>query len=111
MKASFRTLFVLALVLGFVAAATAEDKVTELKGTICCGKCELKETKDCANCIKVKEDGKDVIYYFDDEGKKEAYHKTICTEAKKGSVKGTVTEKDKKKYIKPVKDGVKFEKE
>jgi len=109
MKAALKTLLVLTLVGGFVAVATADDKEVTLKGTICCGKCELKETKDCATCIKVKEGDKEVIYFFDDEGKKETYHKTICSEAKKGSVKGTVSEKDKKMYIKPVKDSVKFD--
>jgi hypothetical protein len=102
------------LVLGVVVALQAAeekkaDKEVTLKGTICCTKCELNETTDCGNAIKVKEDGKDVIYYFDDKGKAEKYHEGICGEPKKGSVTGVVTTKDKKKYIKPKKDGVKFD--
>ena len=89
--------------------ADKKDKEVTLKGTIVCTKCELGETSDCANAIKVKEDGKDVVYYFDDNGKAEKYHATICTEPRKGSVTGVVTTKDKKKYIKPKKDGVKFD--
>jgi hypothetical protein len=82
---------------------------TELKGTIVCTKCELKETAECGNAIKTKIDGKEVTVYFDDKGKGEKYHKTICADTKAGSVTGVVSEKDKKKFITPAKDGVKFE--
>ena len=67
------------------------------------------ETKACGNAIKTQIDGKDVTVYFDDKGKGEKYHKGICSDPKKGSVTGVVTEKDKKKFITPAKDGVKFE--
>jgi hypothetical protein len=109
MRAAWSGLLGMAVLLVLVANASAEDKEVTLKGTILCGKCELKETKDCANVIRVDEDGKEVVYYFKDNGKKEKYHKKICTEPKKGSVTGTVSEKDGKKYITPKKDGVKFE--
>jgi hypothetical protein len=109
----------LVLVLGVAVALQADeqkdkgdkkDKEVTLKGMICCTMCQLKETSECGNAIKVKEDGKDVIYYFDDKGKAEKYHDAICTDGpKKGSVTGVVTTKDKKKYIKPKKDGVKFD--
>ena len=117
MKTTLRRMLALTLVLGLAMVARAEDKKDEVKkdkevkltGTICCTMCELKETKDCGNAIKVKEGDKEVIYYFDDNGKTEKYHGTICEGPKKGSVTGVVTTKDKKKYIKPAKDGVKFE--
>jgi hypothetical protein len=86
-----------------------KPKEVTLKGTIVCTKCELGETDDCGNAIKVKEGDKTVIYYIDDNGKKEKYHKTFCTAPQKGSVTGVVSEKDKKKFIKPSKDGVKFD--
>lgn len=100
MRATFTILLVLTVAFAFLAGVQAkEDKEVELKGTITCAKCDLKETKKCATVIKVKEDGKDVIYYFDKDADKK-HHKTICTEAKEGSVKGTVSEKDGKKYVK-----------
>ena len=96
--------------------AKKDDKDTKevtLKGTITCGKCDLKKADACANVIKVTEkDGdkeKDVIYWLKDEGKDEKYHGKICQSAKKGSVTGVVAEKDGKKWITPSKDGVKFD--
>jgi hypothetical protein len=95
MLAGLAVVFVLAL------GAQADDKKGKeetLKGTITCAKCDLKEADKCATVIKVTKDGKDTVYYFDDaSGKKN--HKTICTSAKKGSVTGTVSEKDGKKII------------
>jgi hypothetical protein len=82
-----------------VAARADDQKEVELKGTITCAKCDLKESPTCHTVIKVKgDDGKDVVYYFDKAGTKK-YHKPICTEAKEGTVKGTVEEKDGKKWI------------
>jgi hypothetical protein len=89
----------------------ADDKPTTgkevtLKGTIMCAKCALKEkgiTK-CTTAIRVKEDGKETTYYFNDKGHGEEYHEPVCGgEKKEGTVKGTVTEKDGKKWIKPTK--------
>jgi hypothetical protein len=114
MRAALSILLGVAMVFVANVSVRAEEKKEEKKevtltGTIVCTKCELSETKDCGNAIKTKIDGKDVIVYFDDKGKGEKYHKTICAETKKGSVTGIVTEKDKKKFITPSKDGVKFE--
>jgi hypothetical protein len=105
----------LMLALGICAVAlqnaTAEDgKEVTLKGQLVCAKCELKETPKCANAIRVKEEGKDVVYYFKDKGGAESYHKACCQAPADGSVKGVVSEKDGKKYITPAKDGVKLEK-
>jgi hypothetical protein len=111
MKTAVRTLSALVVCLTMVALVYAEEKGKEktVKGTICCTKCELGETDKCGNAIKVKEDGKDVIYYFDDNGGKEKYHKKICQKPAEGSVTGVVTVKDGKHYIKPSKDGVKYD--
>jgi hypothetical protein len=106
MKSVRTTLLGLALVFGLVAIVNAADEEKTLKGTITCAKCDLKETKACATVIQVKEGDKTVTYYFDDAGSKK-YHKNVCTESKKGTVVGTVSEKDKKHLVK-VKD-VKFE--
>jgi hypothetical protein len=108
---------VLALAIVCLAAlgGRAEDKKPDakkevtVKGTFVCTKCELGETSDCGTAIKVKESDKDVIYYVVDKGKAEKYHAKFCTKPAKGSVTGVVSEKDKKKYITPAKDGVKIE--
>lgn len=86
----------LALVVG-VRAADSDKEVT-LKGTITCAKCDLKVEKKCATVIKVKDGDKETVYYFDAKGDK-ANHKSICQEAKAGSVTGTVSEKDGKKVV------------
>ena len=106
---------VLGLAMVFAVSATraeekkADKKEVTLKGEIVCSKCELKETKACANAIKTKIDGKDVTVYIDDKGKAESYHGKICTSPAKGSVTGVISEKDGKKTIKPSKDGVKLD--
>jgi hypothetical protein len=89
--------------------ADKDEKVVTLKGTMCCGKCCLKECEKCTNAIVVKEDDKEVTYFLDDNGGKEKYHKGICTAKKMGTVKGVVSKKDGKNWIKPVEDGVKIE--
>jgi hypothetical protein len=111
MKTAFKCLLGLAMVFTLVVVVrAAEDKKdVTLKGTITCTKCQLKETEACGNAIVVEKDGKKITYYFQDEGRSEKYHKNICTGAKKGSVTGAVSEKDGKHFIKPAKDGVKFD--
>lgn len=105
---------VLALVVGLHAQEQGKEKAkgkeVTLKGTLMCAKCELKEAAKCTNAIKVKEEGKDVVYYLNDQGPKEKYHKEICQTTKDGSVTGTLgKEKDGHKTITPKKDGVKFD--
>src|SRR5262249_34264092 len=103
MKAAFKTLLGVALILAVGLVATAEEKKKEgkavtLKGTITCAKCDLKKAKTCATVIVVKDGDKDTIYYFDPAGHKKN-HKPICMEAKEGSVTGTVSEKGGKKIV------------
>ncbi len=98
MKTALKTLFVLTLVLGCVAVALAQDKEVTLKGKVTCAKCDLKKQTTCATVIVVKENGKDVVYYLDEKAGKDN-HKTICQEAKDGTVTGKVSEKDGKKII------------
>jgi hypothetical protein len=100
MKAAWSMVLGLAVVLVLVVGVRAEDKEKTLKGTITCAKCDLKESDKCHTVIKVKgDDDKEVVYWFDEAGSKKN-HKAICTEAKKGSVTGTVSEKDGKKWVK-----------
>jgi hypothetical protein len=94
MKMAFKVGLSLAVVLGFMLLARAADDEKTLKGTITCGKCDLKLVKKCNTVIKVK----DTVYWFDKDSNKK-YHKDTCTEAKEGTVKGTVSEKEGKKWI------------
>lgn len=83
--------------LAFAAPSSAEEKAKEetLKGEITCAKCGLKldGVSKCATVIKVGEK----VYWFDEKADK-ANHKQICTEAKKGTVVGTV-KKDGDKLV------------
>jgi len=81
-----------------VAQARPDKGEKTLTGTITCAKCDLGLEKKCATVIKVNEDGKDVVYYFDSKGDK-ANHKAICQKPTEGTVTGTVSEKDGKKVI------------
>jgi hypothetical protein len=97
--AKLLALTVVALALCTALQARPDDKKdVTIKGTICCAKCELGESKTCATVIKAKVEGKDVVYYFD-KAAHDKNHKTICTEAKEGTVVGKVSEKDGKKII------------
>ena len=75
-----------------------KGKKVTLKGTVTCNKCDLGKSDVCETVIVVKEKDKDIVYFFDKAGHKK-HHSAVCTEAKKGSVEGTVTEADKKKTI------------
>jgi hypothetical protein len=119
MKGASKILLGLAMLVALVLVARAEEqkerpkagKEVTLKGTLACAKCVFKVEgiKKCTNAIKVKDGDKEVVYLLDDKGGKEKYHKDICMDSKKGSVKGRVFEKKGQKYIKPVKDGVKYD--
>jgi hypothetical protein len=111
-------LLAVAVVAALTVAAGARDKEDKddggkpvtLKGEFACAKCVLKLAKGkCVNAITVKKDDKEVVYFLDDQGGKESYHKPICTGTKMGSVTGVVSKKGDQLYIKPAKDGVKYE--
>ncbi len=87
-----------------LSARAQEPKQVTLKGTIMCAHCELKEGSKCQTVVRVKEDGKEVTYYFKDKGSKESYHEAVCGGGRKeGTVVGTISEKDGKKWIVPSK--------
>ena len=111
MRTALTMLVGLALVCALSLTAAAEEKAAKevtITGTITCAKCDLGVEKTCQTVIKGKAKGsdKEEVYYFDKDSSSKN-HKTICKEAKKGSVTGTVEEKDGKKVI-TVKD-VKFD--
>ena len=81
-----------------VSTASAAEKT--LKGEGLCAKCELKETAKCQNAVRVEEDGKKVVYYIEDNDVSKAFHKKVCSGPAQVTAKGTVSEKDGKKWIK-----------
>jgi hypothetical protein len=87
------------LTAGANLAQEKQEKVT-LTGTIACARCELQIEKKCASVIVVKDakTKKDLVYYFD-KASNAKYHGDICTETRKGSVEGTVSDDGKKKTI------------
>jgi len=110
----------LAVALGFAAitlasttrTANADEKKAETKtveGKLVCTKCTLEETKACGHAVKVKEGDKTVVYYLNDKGGKEKYHKGVCPGGSEADVKvtGKIVEKDGKKYIEDPKVEVK----
>jgi hypothetical protein len=104
LTATLLSVFALAGVLAL--SAQAADKEVTLKGKIACAKCQLKlkGISKCTTCIKVKEDGKEVVYLFLDKGNKEEYHEEVCGGGEKeGAVTGVVVKKDGKNWIKPKK--------
>ena len=82
-----------------IEAGEKKDKEVTLKGSITCGKCDLKVDKKCATVIVVKKGDKETVYYFDPAGHKK-YHGDVCTAAKAGSVTGVVSKAGKKNIIK-----------
>ena len=87
----------IAVALG-MSATTRAAKDVVLTGKITCAKCDLKLEKDCTTVIVVKQGGKDTVYYFDEKSHKEN-HDAVCQMGKEGTVTGTLSEKDGKKYI------------
>jgi hypothetical protein len=87
-------------------SATAQEKkdakdAKTIEGKLVCTKCTLGETKACGHAVKLKEGGKDVVYYLADKGGKEKYHKDVCPGGSELDVKvtGKLVEKDGKKTI------------
>ena len=52
---------------------------TTIKGVGMCAKCELGETAQCQNAVKLVKDGKEWIYLFADNALSKDFHKNLCT--------------------------------
>jgi len=105
----------LAIALGlFALAASAQAKSTDKKGPaevadaqktvtltgqIGCGHCAFKVTKSCTDAIRVKENGKDVVYLFATDPSRK-HDAAMCESVRDGKVTGIVSEKDGKKTVK-----------
>jgi hypothetical protein len=85
------------LTLAAHASAHAEKEKT-IKGEGLCLKCELKKADKCTNGIRVKEDGKEVIYQLEANKVSTDFHKHLCSGTAKVVAVGTV-KKDGDKHI------------
>jgi hypothetical protein len=95
--------FVLAaLVAGITIVLTPKASAADAKtltGEGKCGKCALKETKECQNTVTVKEGDKSVTYYLVQNDVSKEFHDNICKGAKKVKATGTVKEVDGKMQL------------
>jgi isopentenyl phosphate kinase len=79
--------------------ASAKTGELTLKGTVGCAKCTHGVADKCHTAIKVKEKGKEAVYYFD-EKTNEKHAEAYCgSSGDEGTVTGTVSEKDGKKWV------------
>ncbi|MCZ2342311.1 MAG: hypothetical protein LC104_11015 [Bacteroidales bacterium] len=97
---------ILALILGIAtlavtATAAPKDKPTVKIGLLVCAKCTLGEDTGCRHAMKVTEGTEEVIYYVNDKGGRETYHRKICDAGNELKVKvtGTLVEKKGKKFL------------
>jgi len=86
------------------AAPPATGKSITLVGHLVCAKCTLNEDTGCRHALIVEEGTKEIIYYVEDRGGREQYHRKICDSGNKEKVKVTgqlVEKKDKKLLLNP----------
>jgi len=96
-KSTWLTSIITALAIAFSAAfALAADEKVSVTGEAKCGKCQLKEGKECHNVIQAKKDGKTVNYYLEDNDVSKSLHGKVCAQSQKVTVSGTVKETDGK---------------
>ena len=97
MKKLIAAIVATAFLASFVTSVFADEQT--IKGEAVCAKCELHETDHCQTAIRVKVDGKDVVYYAVNNDVAKEFHKNICKAPAKVTAVGTVEEKDGKKMI------------
>jgi len=90
---------VVVLTLSTPILATAKDKEVTITGEGKCGKCALKETKECQNTVTVKDGDKSVVYYLVQNDVSKEFHDNICKGTKKVKAVGTVKEVDGKMQL------------
>jgi RecG-like helicase len=97
-KSVLVALLVAGIAMAFTPKASAADTKT-VTGEGKCGKCALKETKECQNTVTVKEGDKSVVYYLVHNDVSKEFHENICKGTKKVKAVGTVKEVDGKKQL------------
>ena len=98
MKTFAKFALALAVVLTFVAGASAADQT--LSGDVLCAKCNLKkaDAKECQDVLVVKSGDTSAEYYIVKNPVSEKFGH-VCSGKKAATVTGTVAEKDGKKWI------------
>ena len=89
MKIIVTSLFALSLL---TLPLSAEEKEQTITGDGQCAKCSLKQADSCQNAIKVKKDGKDIVYLLEPNDVSKAFHSKICTKTEKVTATGKVKE-------------------
>jgi hypothetical protein len=102
LKTLAKAALAVALVVGFVAAATAEEAT--LTGKVMCAKCALKkaDATKCQDVLVVKTGDKTAEYYVEKNAVAEKFGH-VCGGEKPAVVTGAVSEKDGKTWIAPSK--------
>lgn len=86
-------------VAGFAANPFAADEKADIMGEAKCGKCMLKETKECQSTIQAEKDGKLMTYYLVDNDASREFQGKLCKQSKKVRATGTVKVVDGKHYL------------
>ena|SRR5215510_10290161 len=97
-KSVLAALLVAGITMAFTPKSLAADAKT-FTGEGKCGKCALKETKECQNTLTVKEGDKSVTYYLVQNDISKDFHSNICKGPKKVKATGTVKEVDGKMQL------------
>lgn len=99
MKHILKSLSVAAALALVPTTLLAAEKEKEFKCEALCAKCELKQTDKCQDALRVEEGGKKVVYLIEKNDASKDLHKKICSAVIKVNAKGTVSEKDGKKWV------------
>lgn len=104
MKVKLMTaLAVCGLAVALSSVALAADKEVTVTGDGACGKCVLKETKECQHTITLDEGGKKVTYYLVQNKVDKEFGNQLCEKGKKVTATGTVAVVDGKMELTPIK--------
>jgi len=96
-KSVLAALLVAGMTVAFTSKALAAEKTLTGEGK--CGKCALKETKECQNTVTVKEGDKSVTYYLVENQVSKDFHSNICKGPKQVKAVGTVKEVEGKMQL------------
>jgi hypothetical protein len=98
MKSMLKFAVVAALAFGTVSLRADEGKEVKLSGEGKCGKCALKETKECQNVVQVKNGDKTTTYYLKGDVSQK-FHKNLCGDTAKINVEGKCVKEGEKLVV------------
>ena len=73
------------------ATSEAAAKTVKIKGLGLCAKCELGETAECQNAVRLTKDGKEIVYLFAANEVSKAFHKNVCRSTANIVAEGSVS--------------------